>query len=85
MLMVIWVYQQYIGKHHTLSYIIKYIYTIMHIHIYAYIIEYIYIYTYLYSNVYIQSPTELWKNKKRFNLQAPPVYDRKVTNLFFFP
>ena len=21
--------------------------------------------------------------KKRFNLQAPPVYDRKVTNLFF--
>ena len=55
----------------------------MHIHIYAYIIEYIYIYTYLYSNVYIQSPTELWKNKKRFNLQAPPVYDRKVTNLFF--
>ena len=30
----------------------------------------------------IQHPTELWK-KKRFNLQAPPVYDRKVTNLFF--
>ena len=30
----------------------------------------------------IQEPTELWK-KKRFNLQAPPVYDRKVTNLFF--
>ena len=23
------------------------------------------------------------KKKKRFNLQAPPVYDRKVTNLFF--
>ena len=21
--------------------------------------------------------------KKRFNLQAPPVYDRKITNLFF--
>ena len=35
-----------------------------------------------YIYIYIQSPTELWK-KKRFNLQAPPVYDRKVTNLFF--
>ena len=23
------------------------------------------------------------EKKKRFNLQAPPVYDRKVTNLFF--
>ena len=23
------------------------------------------------------------QKKKRFNLQAPPVYDRKVTNLFF--
>jgi len=33
--------------------------------------------------LHIQHPTELWK-KKRFNLQAPPVYDRKVTNLFFF-
>ena len=32
----------------------------------------------------VQSPTELWKKIKRFNLQAPPVYDRKVTNLFFF-
>ena len=31
--------------------------------------------------MYIQSPTELWK--KPFNLPAPPVYDRKVTNLFF--
>ena len=31
----------------------------------------------------LQSPTELWKKNKRFNLQAPPVYDRKVTNLFF--
>ena len=36
-----------------------------------------------YIYIYIQSPTELWK-KKRFNLQAPPVYDRKVTNMFFF-
>ena len=34
------------------------------------------------SRVRLQSPTELWK-KKRFNLQAPPVYDRKVTNFFF--
>ena len=23
------------------------------------------------------------EKRKRFNLQAPPVYDRKVTNLFF--
>jgi len=34
------------------------------------------------KNNRLQSPTELWK-KKRFNLQAPPVCDRKVTNLFF--
>jgi hypothetical protein len=33
--------------------------------------------------IYIQEPTELCK-KKRFNLQATPVYDRKRTNLFFF-
>jgi hypothetical protein len=33
----------------------------------------------------IQEPTIMEKIKKRFNLQAPPVYDRKVTNLFFFP
>ena len=31
----------------------------------------------------LQSPTELWKKIKRFNLRAPPVYDRKVTNPFF--
>ena len=31
----------------------------------------------------LQEPTELWE-KKLFNLQAPPVYDRKITNLFFF-
>ena len=36
----------------------------------------------MYVCMYVQSPTELWK-KKRFNLQAPPVDDRKVTNLFF--
>ena len=40
----------------------------------------IYIYIYI---IRVQEPTELWKKKKRFNLQAPPVYDRKVTNLFF--
>ena len=40
------------------------------------------LYIILFYDIYIQSPTELWK-KKRFNLQAPPVYDRKVTNLFF--
>ena len=41
---------------------------------------------YAYKQYYftdVQDPTELWK-KKRFNLQAPPVYERKVTNLFFF-
>ena len=37
----------------------------------------------IYIYIYIQSPTELWKKIKRFNLQAPPVYDRKVTNIFF--
>ena len=43
----------------------------------------IYIYMYVCMIIYYtQEPTELWK-KKRFNLQAPPVYDRKVTNLFF--
>ena len=35
----------------------------------------------LWGNNTLQSPTELWK--KKFNLQAPPVYDRKFTNLFF--
>jgi len=25
----------------------------------------------------------IMEKKKRFNLQAPPVYDRKVTNIFF--
>ena len=28
--------------------------------------------------------TDRIMEKKRFNLQAPPVYDIKVTNLFFF-
>ena len=44
--------------------------------LYVYCMSILYVYC-------IQHPTELWK-KKRFNLQAPPVYDRKVTN-FFFP
>ena len=30
------------------------------------------------------STRQNYGKKKRFNLQAPPVYDRKVTNLFFF-
>ena len=33
--------------------------------------------------VYIDTVTDRIMEKKRFNLQAPPVYDRKVTNLFF--
>ena len=32
---------------------------------------------------YITAPDRIMEKKKRFNLQAPPVYDRKVTNLFF--
>ena len=32
----------------------------------------------------IYSHRQNYGKKKRFNLQAPPVYDRKVTNLFFF-
>ena len=37
--------------------------------------------TYVY--VYIYSHRQNYGEKTRFNLQAPPVYDRKVTNLFF--
>ena len=33
--------------------------------------------------IYIYTVTDRIMEKKRFNLQAPPVYDRKVTNLFF--
>ena len=33
--------------------------------------------------IYIYSHRQNYGKKKRFNLQAPPVYDRKVTNLFF--
>ena len=34
--------------------------------------------------IYIYTVTDrIMEKKKRFNLQAPPVYDRKVTNLFF--
>ena len=50
---------------------------------------YIYIYSWdkaeklwlLPMNTY--STRQNYGKKKRFNLQAPPVYDRKVTNLFF--
>ena len=34
-------------------------------------------------NDFISTITDIIMEKKRFNLQAPPVYDRKVTNLFF--
>ena len=32
---------------------------------------------------FIDTAPDRIMEKKRFNLQAPPVYDRKVTNLFF--
>ena len=32
----------------------------------------------------LTAPDRIMEKKKRFNLQAPPVYDRKVTNLFVF-
>ena len=39
---------------------------------------------YVYIIVYTYTVTDrIMEKKKRFNLQAPPVYDRKVTNLFF--
>jgi len=34
-------------------------------------------------HTHIYSHRQNYGKKKRFNLQAPPVYDRKVTNLFF--
>ena len=37
----------------------------------------------IYIYIYICTGTDRIMEKKRFNLQAPPVYDRKVTNLFF--
>ena len=39
------------------------------------------IYPYVY--IYMYTVTDRIMEKKRFNLQAPPVYDRKVTNFFF--
>ena len=37
------------------------------------------------SSIFITvTATDRIMKKKRFNLQAPPVYDRKVAN-FFFP
>ena len=40
------------------------------------------IYPYVY--IYMYTVTDrIMEKKKRFNLQAPPVYDRKVTNFFF--
>ena len=36
-----------------------------------------------FHSVSVYSTRQNYGKKKRFNLQAPPVYDRKVTNLFF--
>ena len=41
------------------------------------------LYIILFYDIYIYTVTDRIMEKKRFNLQAPPVYDRKVTNLFF--
>ena len=55
----------------------------MYIIIYIlYIIYIIYIIYYIYYILYITGTGRIME-KTRFNLQAPPVYDRKVTNLFF--
>ena len=56
-----------------------YIYICIHIHI-----IYIYmLYIYIYTCTYMYSHRQNYGKKKRFNLHAPPVFDRKVTNLFF--
>ena len=52
-----------------------YVYYERHIFYILYMI-FIFIYIYIYSH-------RQNYGKKRFNLQALPVYDRKVTNLFF--
>ena len=80
------IYIHYIYYIHYIHY--SYIYYIQDIYIYIislfilYIIQYIYI---LYIQIYFifTAPDRIMEKIKRFNLQAPPVYDRKVTNLFF--
>ena len=66
--------------------------TIVRVHIFIiilyYIIYYILYYIILYYIILLYyviyySTRQNYGKKKRFNLQAPPVYDRKVTNLFF--
>ena len=42
-----------------------------------------YIYVCKHVCMYVCTVTDRIMEKKRFNLQAPPVDDRKVTNLFF--
>ena len=64
--------------------VIPYSYHFMIFHSCTTIIIYINWYSMRFIDFGLQHPTELWKKIKRFNLQAPPVYDRKVTNLFFF-
>ena len=62
--------------------------------VYIYIIVFLYVFIVYTDNIlhissiYIciwltYTGTDRIMEKKRFNLQAPPVYDRKVTNLFF--
>ena len=51
------------------------------IYIYILCINVVYLYI---KKKYMYSTRQNYGEKtKRFNLQAPPVYDRKVTNLFF--
>ena len=78
----IYIYILYVYIHITYPYNI-YIY-ILYIHMYTYT-YYIYTcYIYIYTHARICTVTDrIMEKKKRFNLQAPPVYDRKVTNLFF--
>jgi len=56
----------------------------MYICKYVYMYICIYVYMYICISVYMYTVTDRIMEKKRFNLQAPPVYDRKVTNLFLF-
>ena len=59
-------------------------------HVQGHIMTFVYIYIYIripifyYVNYRYTAPDRIMEKKKRFNLQAPPVYDRNVTNLFWF-
>ena len=42
------------------------------------------LFLFFYINIFIYTVTDrIMEKNKTFHLQAPPVYDRKVTNLFF--